>query len=208
MPMDATTGKALMRAQFKAVREGLIPGERRAIDEAIARNVAALPEFAAADAVFTYLSFGAEVDTRELIQRAWEAGKTVCLPRVVPGTREMRWYTVQSLDRLVRSSFGVEEPPDDPSREVHPADFVRPVALVPGLAFDREGFRLGYGGGFYDTFLSAFPGASIGLIRACQLVERLAVRDVHDAPVNIVALEQGSAYVAEPVERAVLGRWS
>ena len=192
MPMDATTGKALMRAQFKAVREGLIPGERRAIDEAIARNVAALPEFAAADAVFTYLSFGAEVDTRELIQRAWEAGKTVCLPRAVPGTREMRWYTVQSLDRLVRSSFGVEEPPDDSSREVHPADFARPVALVPGLAFDREGFRLG----FYDTFLPAFPGASIGLIRACQLVERLAVRDVHDAPVNIVALEQGSAYVA------------
>ena len=113
--MDATTGKALMRAQFKAVREGLIPGERRAIDEAIARNVAALPEFAAADAVFTYLSFGAEVDTRGLIQRAWEAGKTVCLPRVVPGTREMRWYAVESLDRLVRSSFGVEEPPDLPS---------------------------------------------------------------------------------------------
>lgn len=208
MPMDATTGKALMRAQFKAVREGLIPGERGAIDEAIARNVAALPEFAAADAVFTYLSFGAEVDTRGLIQRAWEAGKTVCLPRVVPGTREMRWYAVESLDRLVRSSFGVEEPPDDPSREVRPADFARPVALVPGLAFDREGFRLGYGGGFYDTFLPNFPGTSIGLIRACQLVERLAVRDVHDAPVNIVALEQGSAYVAEPVERAVLGRWS
>lgn len=132
MPMDATTGKALMRAQFKAVREGLIPGERRAIDEAIARNVAALPEFAAADAVFTYLSFGAEVDTRELIQRAWEAGKTVCLPRVVPGTREMRWYSVQSLDRLVRSSFGVEEPPDDTSREVHPADFVRPWPSCPG----------------------------------------------------------------------------
>ena len=89
--MDAATDKPNMRAQFKAVREGLIPGERRAIDEAIARNVAALPEFAVADAVFTYLSFGAEVDTRELIQRAWEAGKTVCLPRVVPGTREMRW---------------------------------------------------------------------------------------------------------------------
>ena len=70
------------------------------------------------------------------------------------------------------------------------------LALVPGLAFDAAGFRLGYGGGFYDTFLPNFPGTSIGLIRACQLVERLAVRDVHDAPVNIVALEQGSAYVA------------
>ena len=206
-PTDKAS-KALMRAQFKAVREGLIPGERRAIDEAIARNVAALPEFAAADGVFTYLSFGAEVDTRELIQRAWEAGKTVCLPRVVPSTREMRWYAVESFDGLVRSSFGVEEPPDDPSREVRPAVFACPVALVPGLAFDREGFRLGYGGGFYDTFLPAFPGTSIGLIRACQLVDRLSVRDIHDAPVNIVALEQGSAYVAKPAERAVLGRWS
>ena len=63
-PTDKAS-KALMRAQFKAVREGLSVGERCAIDEAIARNVAALPEFAAADGVFTYLSFGAEVDTRE-----------------------------------------------------------------------------------------------------------------------------------------------
>lgn len=187
--MDATTGKALMRAQFKAVREGLSAKERLVLDEAIARNVAALPEFAAADAVFTYLSFGAEVDTRGLIQRAWGAGKTVCLPRVVPSTREMRWYAAGSLDGLARSPFGVEEPPDDPSREVHPADFVRPVALVPGLAFDREGFRLGYGGGFYDTFLPDFPGTPIGLARACQLVDRLAVRDAHDAPVGIVCTE-------------------
>ena len=95
-PTDKAS-KALMRAQFKAVREGLSVGERCAIDEAIARNVAALPEFAAADGVFTYLSFGAEVDTRELIQRAWEAGKTVCLPRVVPSTREMRWNLSTAL---------------------------------------------------------------------------------------------------------------
>lgn len=187
--MDIVADKVQMRAQFKAVREGLSAGERCALDEAIARNAVALPEFAAADAVFTYLSFSAEVDTRGLIQRAWEAGKTVCLPRVVPGTREMRWYVVESLDGLVRSSFGVEEPPADPSSEVRSADFARPVALVPGLAFDREGFRLGYGGGFYDAFLPDFPGVSIGLIRTCQLVERLAVRDVHDVPVGIVCVE-------------------
>lgn len=190
--MDTAADKAQMRAYFKAVREGLIPGERRAIDGAIARNVAALPEFAAADRVFTYLSFGAEVDTRALIQCAWEAGKTVCLPRVVPGTREMRWYAVESLDGLVRSSFGVEEPPDDPSREADPADFAHSVALVPGLAFDRAGFRLGYGGGFYDAFLPGFPGTSIGLARTCQLVEALPVRDAHDAPVDVVVTEDGA----------------
>ena len=187
--MELAKSKEGARVHFKAVREGLSAGERRALDEAIARNVAALPEFAAADAVFTYLSFGAEVDTRGLIQRAWDAGKTVCLPRVVPGTREMRWYTAGYLDGLVRSPFGVEEPPDDPTREVLPADFARPVALVPGLAFDREGFRLGYGGGFYDAFLPDFPGASIGLARACPLVDRLAVRDAHDVPVGLVCIE-------------------
>lgn len=191
--MSAPIDKAQMRAYFKAVREELSVGERGAIDEAIAHNVAALPAFAGADAVFAYLSFGAEVDTRGLIEGAWEAGKTVCLPRVVPGTREMRWRIADSLDGLVLSSFGVEEPPDDPSQEVRPADFAHPVALVPGLAFDRAGFRLGYGGGFYDTFLPAFPGASIGLARTCQLVERLAVRDAHDAPVDVVVTEDGIA---------------
>lgn len=187
--MELAKSKEGARAHFKAVREGLSAGERRALDEAVARNVAALPEFAAADAVFTYLSFGAEVDTRGLIQRAWDAGKTVCLPRVVPGTREMRWYTADSFDGLVRSSFGVDEPADDPFREVRPADFARPVALVPGLAFDREGFRLGYGGGFYDTFLPDFPGDSVGLGRVCQLVESLPSRDVHDVPVDMVCTE-------------------
>lgn len=189
--MDTAADKANMRAHFKAVREGLSVGERRAIDETIARNVAALSEFAAADGAFTYLSFGVEVDTRGLIERAWEASKMVCLPRVVLGTREMRWYAVESLDGLVSSSFGVEEPPDDPSREVRPTDFARPVALVPGLAFDRAGFRLGYGGGFYDAFLPTFPGVSIGLVRACQLVEVLPVRDRHDVPVDVVVAEGG-----------------
>ena len=115
----------------------------RMADAASAGSMAALPEFAEADGVFTYLSFGAEVDTRELIERAWSLGKTVALPRVVPGTRQMRWYAVDSLDCLERSSFGVEEPPADPAREVTPRDFHTPVALVPGLAFDREGYRLG-----------------------------------------------------------------
>lgn len=198
--------KAQMRVCFKAVREGLIPGERSAIDEAIAQNVAALPAFAEADAVFTYLSFGAEVDTRGLIGHAWKAGKIVCLPRVVPGTRVMRWYAVESLEGLSRSSFGVEEPPDDPSCEAHPADFAHPVALVPGLAFDRAGFRLGYGGGFYDTFLPAFPGASIGLARTCQLVENLPYRDAHDVAVDIVASERGGGYAAKPAEKTIPGR--
>lgn len=186
--MELPSDKNQLRRHFKAVRAGLLEGERRAIDAAIAGNVAGLPEFAEADGVFTYLSFGAEVDTRILIECAWTVGKAVALPRVVPGTRQMRWYAVDSLDCLERSSFGVEEPPADPAREVTPRDFHTPVALVPGLAFDREGYRLGYGGGFYDTFLPTFPGTSMGLCRAAQLADHLPHED-YDMPVDEVVTE-------------------
>lgn len=188
--MELPSDKNQLRRHFKAVRAGLLEGERRAIDAAISGNVAGLPAFAEADAVFTYLSFGTEVDTRGLIERAWGLGKTVALPRVVPGTRQMRWYTVDSLDGLERSSFGVEEPAADPTREVTPRDFRTPIALVPGLAFDRAGYRLGYGGGFYDTFLPVFPGTSIGLCRAAQLVDHLP-HDPRDMPVDLVVAECG-----------------
>ncbi len=188
--MELPSDKNQLRRHFKAVRAGLLEGERRAIDAAIAGNVAGLPEFAEADGVFTYLSFGAEVDTRILIECAWTVGKTVALPRVVPGTRQMRWYAVDSLDCLERSSFGVEEPPADPAREVTPVDFACPVALVPGLAFDGAGYRLGYGGGFYDTFLPTFPGTSMGLCRAAQLADHLPHED-YDMPVDEVVTEHG-----------------
>lgn len=188
--VELPADKNLLRQHFRMLRAKLSEGERRAADAAIAGRMAALPEFAEADGVFTYLSFGDEVDTRELIERAWSLGKTVALPRVVPGTRQMRWYAVDSLDCLERSSFGVEEPPADPAREVTPRDFHTPVALVPGLAFDREGYRLGYGGGFYDTFLPTFPGTSMGLCRAAQLADHLPHED-YDMPVDEVVTEHG-----------------
>lgn len=189
--MEPLLDKDQLRQRFKALRAALPEGERRAIDAAIAENVAALSAFAEADGVFTYLSFGVEVNTRELIERAWGSGKAVALPRVVPGTRAMRWYAVDSLDGLERSSFGVEEPVADPACEVTPADFRAPIALVPGLAFDREGYRLGYGGGFYDAFLPTFPGASIGLCRTAQCLDRLP-HDTYDVPVDRVVAEVAS----------------
>ena len=188
--MELPSDKNQLRRHFKAVRAGLLEGERRAIDAAIAGNVAGLPEFAEADGVFTYLSFGAEVDTRILIECAWTVGKAVALPRVVPGTRQMRWYAVDSLDCLERSSFGVEEPPADPAREVTPRDFHTPVALVPGLAFDREGYRLGYGGGFYDKFLAQEPEhPTLALCYGFQLFPCLET-DPHDVPVDQVLWAQ------------------
>lgn len=184
-------GKGELRRRLLRQRDALPQDVRQAADEALCRHVLALPAFRDAPVVLSYLSMGSEVETRRIIDAAWQAGKVVALPRVV-GPRVLRWYRVggpSGLASLERSAFGVLEPADDPACEVVPD--MPALALVPGLAFDRRGFRLGYGGGFYDVFLSGFAGASLGLARSVSLLDELAVREAHDLPVRQVVTERG-----------------
>ena len=198
----APTDKKSLRAHLLQARADLGEDQRRRSDEAIAGQVRRLRAWQTAGVVYTYLSFGIEVDTRGLIRDAWRQGKTVALPRCVAGTRRMRWYVVTSLDGLERNGRGMEEPPAQRSAEVDPGGSQDAVALVPGLAFDAAGHRLGYGGGFYDTFLPGFAGTSIGLCRKATLVDELPFLEAHDVPVDLVITEynyMASIHVAERV---------
>ena len=184
--------KSEARARYRELRDSLGASGRAVADAAIAERVARLPEFIEADAVFTYLSVGAEVDTRSLIRASWDVGKLVAVPRCVPNTNEMRWHRLESFEGLERGSFGIEEPPDNDSTLVGvpaPGSGTRAVALVPGYSFDAAGYRLGYGGGFYDVFLPRFGGVSIGLCRAVQFSAVPLPRDSHDVPVDIVVCD-------------------
>ena len=176
--------KKRLRAEFSARRDALGAEERAAIDAQVARAVLASEAFTAARSVFTYVSVGAEVDTRALIERSWEAGKAVAAPRCVPGTRELAWHRIDGFDDLVPGAFGIEEPPDDPATLMVPDE--ASIALVPGFSFDADGFRLGYGGGYYDSFLADFPGTSIGLCRSCQLSASPLPREPHDLSVDMI----------------------
>lgn len=180
--------KSQLRAEMRAVRKAIAPEERMRIDAALCEKVCALPQFKDAAVLFGYLSFGAEVETRGIIERAWREGKEVVLPRCT-GPREMRWFRVTDFEGLEKSSIGVEEPRIDEDLEVNPADCSSALALVPGLTFDEAGFRLGYGGGFYDAFLAQFPGVSAGLCRFVQKADdltALGVIDVCDKPADLV----------------------
>ena len=185
--------KRELRRHFKQVRRELGDEARAAADAGIEANLLALPEYAEAEVLLAYLDFGPEVRTRGIIQAAWDAGKVVALPWCVPGTHDMRWYRVTGFDALVRSKLGVEEP--EPSDETEQLLGIgqRMLALVPGLTFDAAGYRLGYGGGFYDTFLSKFDGISVGLCReaawSCDLRAE-GIIDVHDLPARIVVTER------------------
>lgn len=187
------TRKRELRKRFRAIRKELGAEGRAAIDACIEQRLLALPEFTETEVLLAYLDFGPEIRTRGIIQAAWDAGKTVALPWCVPGTHEMRWFKVTSFDGLVRSSLGMDEPAPVDENEQQLGTGERMMALVPGLTFDAAGYRLGYGGGFYDTFLAKFDGVSVGLCREAQLSDDLrseGIIDVHDLPAQLVVTER------------------
>lgn len=191
MPAALTTKQSL-RTQLKAMRRGLGPVCRAEIDAAAAARVIALPEWEVAPIVLAYLSVREEVDTRGLVRAAWDAGKAVAAPRVT-GPRMLAWYRVEPGDALEMSRMGIEEPPANDARLIEVGELPpTALALVPALAFDERGYRLGYGGGFYDAFLARFPGVSVGLARRATLVPSMGAFDAlepHDRAVDLVVSE-------------------
>lgn len=189
--------KKELRAQLRQKRRAGDPSQFHDADARIAQQLCALPEWKRAQMVLSYLSVEDEVDTRALIQCAWDHGKAVALPRVIPHTRRMDWYLIDDFDHLEQGSFDIEEPPVETARLVRVGDenmgVVPMLAVVPGLTFDHAGYRLGYGGGYYDTFLAAFAGDAIGLCREAQLAADLSaqgVLDAHDQAVVCVVTEE------------------
>ncbi len=184
----AAQSKSDLRKRLKKLRHEMSESSRQAIDVAIADQVLQLPEFKRAPMLLSYLSVGEEVDTRALIQKAWDLNKTVAIPRCVAGSRTLDWYVIESFAGLEKSSFGIEEPARDSTRYIDPR-CAEAIALVPGLAFDAAGYRIGYGGGYYDVFLESFPGFSIGLCRDNSLLSHLELQEPHDRPVSCVVSE-------------------
>lgn len=185
--------KGELRERARRDRDALPLGSRRVADSSIARKVLQLPEFQAADAVLCYRSFASEVDTSLIAERAWFARTPFALPRVSPATHELSWYAVRRGESLERGPWGIMQPPDDPRHLIDSKGFRRPVAILPGLLYDRGGFRLGYGGGCYDRFLADFDGVSIGLARSNQVVEDLGALGAigaRDLPVTIVVSDR------------------
>lgn len=140
-------------------------------DHRIAARLRALASYRRAKTVLTYVSTPIEVGTREIIEKAISDGKRVAVPRCVSGTREMDFYYIGGLDELQPRTFGVLEPEDDPKKMV--VDFSDSICVIPALACDRMGFRLGYGGGYYDRFLRRYPGEKILILYKNCLVEHL-----------------------------------
>jgi 5-formyltetrahydrofolate cyclo-ligase len=187
---DQMTKKAL-RQHLLEQRAALTREQVAALSRGVMENLRALPLWSSLEEALLYAPIRNEVDTWPLLEELWEREIRVLLPRCrrcAPG--EMEWAPTTCSNDLAPGMYAVPEP--DP-RTCQPVDSLQPDLIVlPGVAFDRHGYRLGYGGGFYDRFLS-LPGlsraATIGLAFSFQLVENLP-RDPWDRPVTIVITEQ------------------
>ena len=179
-----------MSEHKKALREQLIQQRRemektvrKEYDEKIYNNLMELDKVRECETFLVYASSGIEVDTRRFITEMLKRGKTVAVPKCVG--RDMRFLAVSSLSALTRSRFGVDEPAD--GAEI--TDFDKAVCIVPALRFDERGYRLGWGGGFYDRFLACYSGLSVGICYE-QCCGEVPV-DEYDLPVNAVITENG-----------------
>ena len=178
--------KQELRARYKSLRRTLTSEEKQERDSRVAKNVRRLWQYAKAETLLTYVSTEIEVDTREIISTALADGKRVAVPRCVPGTRLMEFYYIESLDELKPGSFGVLEPHPDESKLL--TDMSRGLCLVPALCYDLEGFRLGYGKGYYDRYLSGFGGALVGLCYS-DCIEKHLPHGRFDRPVETLVTE-------------------
>ena len=174
--------KAAWRERFRAARRVVGAAERAAVSRAVCARVLALPEVEGAGVVAAFWPLPGEVDLRPALAALRGRGVAVALPAVV-GPRRLVHRAFDGA--LVTGSWGTREPP--PSAAVlRPAQV--DVAVVPGLAFGRDGGRLGYGGGFYDAFLAETPALRVGVGPASALVASVPT-EAHDARLDVVVTD-------------------
>jgi len=177
--------KATLRAKMHRVRAAIPEWERRRRGDAIRERLLGLPEMRSAATVLVFASFGSEVPTRDLASDLHAAGKRLLLPYLAGA--EMEVAEVAPGESLVPSTYG----PPEPSRRdpVDPAEIDAVVA--PGLAFDRRGSRLGYGGGAYDRYLARLPPETllVGIGFREQVVDEVPTRR-GDVRVHVVVTDR------------------
>lgn len=178
--------KRQLRRQAVSRTDALPTGYLRAAGQAVAKRIAALPEYRQAKTVLAFAGTSRELDTGPLVAMILADGKRLALPRCV-GPGQMRALLVKDPALLLPGSYGILEPEAD-WPPVSPAEIQ--LAVVPCLACDRAGHRLGHGGGYYDRYLAAYEGPAALVCPEALVLDRVP-QGPFDRPVPLVVTESG-----------------
>jgi len=129
-----------------------------------------------------------EWNTRPIIEQAWELGKTVCVPKSYPKEKELVFYKLDSYEQLEPSYYQLLEPKITETEQINKKQM--DLLIVPGILFDKDGYRIGFGGGYYDRYLADYPNETVSLLARAQLIEDLPVHSF-DINVNQMITEEG-----------------
>lgn len=174
--MDKNELRRTIRARKRAMTEEEIVSRSEKLGQLFAQSDA----YKAAKTIYGYLPYNQEVRTVPMLEQALKDGKQVAVPKVYG--EEMKFLYLDDLTKVSKGYAGIPEPiADEPV-----ADDETALVLMPGLAFDPQGHRIGYGGGFYDKFLAAEPNhPTLALCYEFQMLTRLDTEE-HDIPVDTV----------------------
>lgn len=177
--------KSELRKQVLHEMKAISRTQKVTMDLALTERLLQHPFYQEAKVIATYLSFSHEFQTQGLIEKALRDGKKVLIPKTYPKGRMD--FVVYHPQQLVKTSFGLLEPQGD--LEVVDASQID-LIHVPGLAFTTEGYRIGYGGGYYDRYLEHFSGHTLSTIYPCQVQQFMP--ENHDIPVQEVLIDEGN----------------
>ena len=183
--MTRSEQKKLLRTDVRSAERQLSDRYRRDSAAAINARLIALPEYQLSGTVFAFVGTSREIDTTAFLQDAWNRGKRLCVPLCTgPGSMELR--QIRSMEDLESGAYGILEPRKScPILTLEEVDF----AVIPCVSCDREGHRLGQGGGFYDRFLSAYRAPAVLVCRERLLRSEIPM-EPHDAIIHWVVTEK------------------
>ena len=177
--------KSELRKQVLHEMKAISQEQKPAIDQALTERLLHHPFYQEAKVIATYLSFPHEFQTQELIEQVLKDGKKVLIPKTYPKGRME--FVVYNPQQLVKTSFGLLEPQGD--LEVADASQID-LIHVPGLTFSTDGYRIGYGGGYYDRYLEHSSGHTLSTVYPCQIQD--FIPENHDIPVEEVLIDEGN----------------
>jgi 5-formyltetrahydrofolate cyclo-ligase len=167
-----------LRKYFRSKREHLSDKVLKKKSKILNKKIIGSIEYKKAKTIFCYFSFGKEIDTKYLILHSLKLNKTVCIP-VIIDKKKMIASKICSIENLIKNKYGIFE--TDKILEIKKKDI--DLIIVPALAFNTRGFRIGYGAGYYDDFLKDYKGTTFGMALKDFLSSEF-IPDSHDVPVT------------------------
>jgi 5-formyltetrahydrofolate cyclo-ligase len=179
--------KKSIRKNILAMRNALPDKQIKSMSRSICARFTGLDEVRDCSVMMIFLSFGSEVNTDNIIEWAWQHKKIVLVPLCKPETRELESFPIKTFNDVEPGYFGIREPKKDILKPALKTDV--DLVVVPAVAFDRRGYRIGYGGGYYDRFLAGMNVHRIGLAFSCQIIPETPA-DRYDIPVDGIITEK------------------